>query len=419
MNADGAGEAGRVEGRAYDAILDVPEDAATAPLFRALPEAPGVAVFEARDGRAVLIATTRNLRELARRRLSEPDADEPRSAMRVDHRAITARVCVRVAWTGVEADAAYLEEARARLPLAHRVVLERWRPWFVTVDPDAEHPEWGKTNLGPAAGKARALGKRAGVEEHAPLDAARLIGPIANKDAAGRVIERAIDGFDLCRYHHLLVQAPKATACAYKEMARCPAPCDGSEPLEQYRQRVREAAEGLCASTRGRVIEVLHARVREAAATQAFEVAARAQRAIAACEAMTSGALASVERMSDWRGVLVGRAAQGRAAVLVWSGLRLTPVVDVLPAGGAAAVAEIWPAVRAAVERGRAPSGLDAGTLDAVAAVARMVLLPAKKRGGVWLRGDELSEPALLKAVRAVGKPADDSGVQEQDIEPA
>src|SRR6185295_16204268 len=69
-----------------------------------------------------------------------------------------------------------------------------------------------------------------------------FIGPIADKDTAGRLIERTIDAFDLCRYHHLLVQAPRATACAYKEMGRCPAPCDGSETMAGFRARTLAAA---------------------------------------------------------------------------------------------------------------------------------------------------------------------------------
>ena len=35
-----------------------------------------------------------------------------------------------------------------------------------------------------------------------------VLGPLPDKDAAGRMIETVIDCFDLCRYHHILVQAP-------------------------------------------------------------------------------------------------------------------------------------------------------------------------------------------------------------------
>ena len=46
------------------------------------------------------------------------------------------------------------------------------------------------------------------------------------------------DAFDLCRYYNVLVEAPHGKACAYKEMGKCPAPCDGSISLEQYRRLV-------------------------------------------------------------------------------------------------------------------------------------------------------------------------------------
>src|SRR3712207_7312326 len=39
--------------------------------------------------------------------------------------------------------------------------------------------------------------------------------------------------------------APNAAACAYKEMGKCAAPCDGSSSMEQYRQSVGSSARTL------------------------------------------------------------------------------------------------------------------------------------------------------------------------------
>ena len=44
------------------------------------------------------------------------------------------------------------------------------------------------------------------------------VGPVRDKHAAQRLIESLEDLFDLCRYHEILVQAPRGKACAYKEM---------------------------------------------------------------------------------------------------------------------------------------------------------------------------------------------------------
>jgi len=59
------------------------------------------------------------------------------------------------------------------------------------------------------------------------------------------LIEIAEDAFDLCRYYNVLVEAPGARACAYKEMGKCPAPCDGSISMEQYRGMVEWSAQGM------------------------------------------------------------------------------------------------------------------------------------------------------------------------------
>src|SRR3982751_5231714 len=91
--------------------------------------------------------------------------------------------------------------------------------WFIQVDPTNNFPRYIKT-IAP-------LGKRGSV-----------IGPLEDKHAAARLMQLAEDGFDLCRYYPILVESPNAKACAYKEMGKCPAPCDGSVSMDAYRQLV-------------------------------------------------------------------------------------------------------------------------------------------------------------------------------------
>ena len=89
-----------------------------------------------------------------------------------------------------------------------------FRPaWFVHVDPDANFPRYVKTTD---------LAARTGV----------YLGPLEDKHAAARLIQLAEDAFDLCRYYNILVESPHAKACAYKEMGKCPAPCDGSISMD-------------------------------------------------------------------------------------------------------------------------------------------------------------------------------------------
>src|SRR5205807_1860255 len=102
-----------------------------------------------------------------------------------------------------------------------------FRPaWFVHVNPDANFPRYTKTID---------LTTKTGV----------LIGPVEDKHAAARLIQLAEDSFDLCRYYNILVESPNARACAYKEMGKCPAPCDGSITMDQYRAMVSASANTL------------------------------------------------------------------------------------------------------------------------------------------------------------------------------
>src|SRR5947207_15818153 len=65
-----------------------------------------------------------------------------------------------------------------------------------------------------------------------------FVGPVEDKHAAARLIELVEDLFDLCRYYNILLESPRGKACAYKEMGKCPAPCDGSIGIEHYRRMV-------------------------------------------------------------------------------------------------------------------------------------------------------------------------------------
>src|SRR5436853_125899 len=94
--------------------------------------------------------------------------------------------------------------------------------WFVNVNPDNTFPRYVKT-----------------------IDLTRpgiMIGPLQDKHAAARFVQLVEDAFDLCRYYNVLVESPNGRACAYKEMGKCPAPCDGTISMEEYRENVERSA---------------------------------------------------------------------------------------------------------------------------------------------------------------------------------
>lgn len=383
-------------------------------LLLALPAQPGVLVLETGEGRTVLVATTANLRELARRRLGATGPGE-RSAQ-ADVRGLCAggRLIAIRTGSSLETDAVYLRLARERLEHAARVVSERWRAWFVHVDPDAEFPEWTKTNL---IGLVRTRSASSAVS--GPLDSGVLLGPIPNKDAAGRFIEHAIDVFDLCRFHSLLVQAPRAVACAYKEMGRCPAPCDGSESMDAYRKRTRATVRVLA----GRLEEVaaeLEAGLKSAVDAQDFEWAAATQRALDRLKPLRARTFAEVAELAKWQRLLVLR---GERAGLVRIGLMdrgtLWRVGDA-DAKDPSAIGTLCDRARShAEELMRTPMGsIPQERIDSIALMSRWLHMPTKKRGGVAIGLGAGLNAEAAKAARQVARISDaEVGVETLETE--
>src|SRR5256885_1820097 len=81
--------------------------------------------------------------------------------------------------------------------------------------------------------------------KHAPAKWGMVIGPLEDKHAAARLIQLVEDSFDLCRYYNILVESPNTKACAYKEMGKCPAPCDGTISMDEYRRGIERSAQVL------------------------------------------------------------------------------------------------------------------------------------------------------------------------------
>jgi excinuclease UvrABC nuclease subunit len=239
----------------------------------AVPAARGVLTFEDAEGRAILVVAAADLRRAARSRMAA--AATPRA----DLRAITRRIVMITTDSVFETDLLFLTTARLLLPSIYKAAAERWRGWFLRVDPDEEHPRFVKQST-----------------QSLESEGGELLGPVSDKHAAGKLIDRLIDVFDLCRYHSVLVQAPSGTACAYKEMGRCPAACDGSETLESYRGRVREAIE-CCRDGPEATREAWRKRMTHAAAALEFERAEHLRRKIDDAAGLTHGSL-------RWLGVL-------------------------------------------------------------------------------------------------------------------
>src|SRR6267142_5331979 len=180
-----------------------------------------VYLFADENDQLVQLLSVKNLRASLKRRLGGEETIG--LTKRVNYREIVRRIYWRRVDSGFEADWIYLEAARQLFPRTYQGMVGFKPAWFVQVDPTNNFPRYIKT--------IQPLGKHSVV-----------VGPLEDKHAAARLIHLVEDSFDLCRYYNILVESPNAKACAYKEMGKCPAPCDGTISMEEYRQSVERSA---------------------------------------------------------------------------------------------------------------------------------------------------------------------------------
>ncbi|UCD73895.1 MAG: hypothetical protein JSV91_08855 [Phycisphaerales bacterium] len=318
-------------------------------------------------------------------RLSETagNLEDGRPTRRVDYRSITRTVLAMTVGSAFEGEWAYLQLARRSMPASYKGALDRWRGWFVHCDPQATFPRWVKTNRPGDAGPG-------GV----------YLGPLPDKHAAQRYIEMLQGAFDLCRHHNILVQAPNATACAYKEMGRCPAPCDGSVTLDSYRGQIREAAEFGSAHPR-QWREKIERTMARAARDMDYETAERCRRMLDATEPSTQRKFAFVDRLENFR-FLAGMPAEdpGYARLYVVRGGWIAPVVDVPLEAQRQDLGETAAMLTDRLNESAPDASEDA--IENIGLVCHHLFRPhSDKRGGIFMRcADGISQPDLAGALR-------------------
>jgi hypothetical protein len=234
----------------FDAILFDRAEVHPGMVFDPIPTKWCVAVLWDADGRPVQAVISKALRAWLRRRLDEPL--EP--TRRADVKSIVRSISWRRVTSAIEADLVFLDVVRACFPDRwERLVPER-RAWFVAVDAESPVPRLRRVDL---------------------PEGSCVYGPFTDKSAADRWIEHATDVFDLCRFNHILEQAPTGVACMYKQLGRCDAPCDGSVTMQHYRLRIADAMRTIDHPTSQ--IEQLRLRMKTQAGEQRFEEAAQSK----------------------------------------------------------------------------------------------------------------------------------------------
>lgn len=277
-------------------------------LLAALPASHGVILLEAEGGEPVQLAATADLRAFAVQRLVEREG--PRADLLEVTRAVRACPC----GSAIEADLLLLELARERRPETAREIAERTQPWFLAIDPGAEHPVWRLTDL-------------ADPGEIGPGD--RVLGPFPTRNAATDFHKSLDELFELCRFPRELKRTPGGQPCAYREMGRCPAACAGGEPLEAYRARAAEAA-GCLGAARQTLAATIRGEMERATRALDFERAMLHRDRLGELDKLAKPRVAGVTDCRRLAGVLVAPSERrGFLRITLLSGGRATPFADV------------------------------------------------------------------------------------------
>ena len=347
--------------------------------LRSVPAKWVVYLLADADDRPVQLLCVRNLRYSLKRRLGGEETSLGLSR-RVNYRELVRRVHWRRVDSAFEADWLYYEAARRIFPRTYQGMVGFRPAWFVHVNPDSPFPRYVKTTD---------LSKP-GV----------LLGPVEDKHAAAGLIELVEDAFDLCRYYNILTLAPAGRACAYKEMGKCPAPCDGSISMAQYRLVVEWSARSVVDPAA--LVRDHTRRMQQAAAELRFEIAARIKALVDQLGRLGNGPYRHVALLKDFQYLSLQhgpREGTAKAFLVAQGAIEEIACLVSEPAKPA-------DLLRLALERS---AQLRTDTLDATAAERVGVVshhLFSGRHRGVFLRLDTIDEKAVARGFRELKKQA-------------
>ncbi len=262
----------------------------TAAELRSLPSGPAIYLLLDAAENPVQLATTQSLRRLLTARFAEVAGPRPG---RTDLTEIVRAVRWRPLGTAFEARWWYYRLARVLYPADYRRRIAFGPAYFLNVDWDRPVPELR-------------------VSERVWCQPGWFIGPWATVKTAQEALHGLWDLFDLCRYPEQVNRAPHGTRCAYAEMGRCDAPCDGSAPLAAYLERCR-AAWRFAAGGVQPWIEAAAAAMQRAAAQRRYEQAGLLKRQIEFARHWQRQWGPHVRVWEQFRGLLVLRVVRRRA----------------------------------------------------------------------------------------------------------
>jgi excinuclease UvrABC nuclease subunit len=363
-----------------DQQIDFDPSADFEAFLRQAPAKWAVYLFADADDNPLQLLCVKNLRYSLKRRLQ---GETISLTKRIDYREIVRKIHWRRVDSAFEADWVYHDIARQIFPESYQGMVGFRPAWFIHVDPDAQFPRYVKTIK---------LTEKPGV----------YVGPLEDKHAAARLIELIEDAFDLCRYYNILLESPHGRACAYKEMGKCPAPCDGSISMEQYHRMIEWSAATLADASE--MIHQQNDRMKQAAAELRFETAAKIKAFIDQLSQLGKGAFRHAHVLRDFAYITLqpGPKAGSAKLFLILPGL-IEEIADILaePDRPSELLRTIF-----TLAGEFSQSTLDTPGAERIGIVSHHLFSP-KRSQGVFLPVADLADPsgkALLKAYRTVAK---------------
>lgn len=247
-----------------------------------VPASPAVYVLIDSRGQVVLLASTQDLRRVLQSRFFDPA--DPEAGKRADLAEITRVVRWRTVSCAFEAKWRYWRLARVLHPKDYRERIGFGPAYFLHVDWSRPMPEFRVTE------RIWAL-------------QGEFLGPFQSAKATLLALEGLWDIFDLCRYPEQVRKAPLGIRCAYADMGRCDAPCDGSTPIPAYLERMHRAWRFASNIDRDEQLAPLNVAMRAAAASHQFEIAAQWKKRLDAAKSWSLSA-AGLYREEELRFVI-------------------------------------------------------------------------------------------------------------------
>ncbi len=349
----------------------------------ALPTHGGVYLIADSGDRPIFLSFAQNLRRVVIGRLSAPPDDE--KTRRVNLAELAARVYWCDTFSRFEGEWTHWRINRQLNPKHYRDTLSFGPCWFLRLRTDETTPRFTavKTMSDPAA---------------------RYAGPFPTRTAAEAWIQMLEDAFDLCRYQNVLAAAPQGERCAYFDMGKCPAPCDGTLPMDAYRSML-DAAMAFTIGDREPQLQALRKAMGRAAEELAFERASAVRTTIDKATALIDKPeYAHVGDMDAWSWMAMQRAGPPRKSDKTAKIRPFHVRVGSIEPGEPIALADIdtaaprWIADNLA-DRPAASASIDpVAESEAVWLVAKYVY-QGERAPGLFLRSDRLPGPGELAAM--------------------